>query len=83
MCYLPVLITDGISMHGSGHGGNGPFAAMTTFYTGGLVPTASPFASGKFETNQLQSAGRVRTEFPETWLWNNASVGYVTVNLNL
>ena len=53
----------------------------------GQFPTAQPGLSGashgKFETDQLQSVGRVRTEFPETWLWNSATVGYVTIHLKI
>ena len=52
----------------------------------GGLPTASPFSSeflgSGFLTNssgkhQLQSIGRVRSEFPETWIWSNSVVGYV------
>ena len=50
----------------------------------GQTPTAMPAlmsgptpAPGRFETGQLQTVGRVRTEFPETWLWSSAAVGYV------
>ena len=48
----------------------------------GRFPTAVPgLVDGKGETYQLQSAGRVRTEFPETWLWSSTTVGYVNVYL--
>ena len=35
------------------------------------VPDESPVESG------LESAERVRTEFPETWLWSDLTAGYI------
>ena len=66
------IIIDGSHSYGGGNGGG--------VYVPGRFPTFAPgLVDSKGETNQLQSADRVRTEFPETWLWSNATVGYVNV----
>ena len=70
------MITDGVSIHGGGYGGGG--YGMITTYAPGLFPT---FAPAKIESGQLQTVSRVRTEFPETWLWSSATVGYVRGSL--
>ena len=37
------------------------------------VPTAAPNPASK---QDLQTPTRVRTAFPETWLWSSTTVGY-------
>ena len=54
------------------HGGfNGELAGglLMPGYVPGQFPTAVP------SLNNLQSVGRTRSIFPETWLWSNTVVG--------
>lgn len=44
-----------------------PMPAMAM--TNGMAPNPAP-------SSQLKEVGRVRSVFPETWLWTNASIGY-------
>ena len=67
----PVLITDSSGMPGGGYGGG--FMAMTTT----LAPSAFKPAGSGANHGSMKEVGRVRTEFPETWLWNSVTVGYV------
>ena len=46
-----------------------PAAAMTG--TGAMVGGGSP--------PSLQAVGRIRNVFPETWLWSNATTGYLFI----
>ena len=51
-------------------GGMPPMAGtVTATGTGGSQPNPSP----------LKSVGRVRSIFPETWLWSNTTVGFVAI----
>ena len=51
-------------------GGMPPMAGTgTATGTGGSQPNPSP----------LKSVDRVRSVFPETWLWSNASIGFVNI----
>lgn len=51
-----------------------PQMAMAS--AGGGMPQPSP-ARG-----DLKQVGKVRTVFPETWLWTNSSTGYICKTLN-
>ena len=46
-----------------------PAAAMTG--TGATAGGGSP--------PPLQAVGRIRNVFPETWLWSNATTGYLSI----
>lgn len=51
-------------------GAMAPMAPMPAMaMTNGMAPNPAP-------SSQLKEVGRVRTVFPETWLWTNASIGY-------
>lgn len=50
-----------------GAGAMVPMPAMAM--TNGMAPNPPP-------SSQLKEVGRVRSVFPETWLWTNASTGY-------
>jgi len=45
---------------------------------GGLLPPLEANTAGG-SGQPLQEVERVRSVFPETWLWSNASVGYKTI----
>lgn len=40
------------------------------------VPVAGHIAA--VSSNSMKEVGRVRSVFPETWLWTNSSTGYIT-----
>ena len=42
---------------------------------GGVDPAMNGI-NGPAHTSPLKEVERVRSDFPETWLWTNASVGY-------
>ena len=70
---LKILTLD---FHGGflGGGGFGPVDALAGAVAGGLHPVAVPQTT---QTQQLKDVSRVRSVFPETWLWTNATIGYI------
>ena len=46
---------------------------------GGVMPDMALAGGGgaPAPSAALKSVGRVRSVFPETWLWSNASIGFV------
>lgn len=51
-------------------GGTATGALAPMMPVNSMVPNPAP-------NSQLKEVGRVRSVFPETWLWSNATIGYI------
>ena len=61
--------------------GHGPVAMINAAHSvgvlsGALLPQPIPSAAPQTPQQSLEESARVRTVFPETWLWSNAVAGY-------
>ena len=83
LCYVCTFMFYSAPLPWQHHGfffGHGPIAINAAHSVGGLsgavLPQPIPTSVPQTTQQSLEEPERVRTVFPETWLWSNSVVGY-------